>query len=174
MKLQLQFKMNSLFVLGTLFISAFVLASGMFDCFDYVQPQDYMYFIVDTPHILRIIPSQDQPIGSMLFLPCNVMKGARPIKFQWLKDDRPLSEFDSSNHYQIETKNSISNFIIPEISADDSGNYSCVASNEFGFDSQWTFLQVKGLLFVVYYINNMQSSVSNLDKTWRSCSRKLS
>ena len=101
----------------------------------------------ERPQIARTsssIVQISQPINTLLYLPCNVIKGSRPLKFEWSKNGHFLSSLEASNRYQIETKNSISILTIPEIDVQDSGNYSCKVSNSYGQDNLVTNLIVKG------------------------------
>ena len=100
----------------------------------------------------------------MLYLTCNVVKGSKPLTFEWFKDGHQIWYHHPNEHHKvslsssstqaasptdirhiIESRNSISHLTIPDIVVDDAGNYSCVSTNRFGFDTQWTTLEVKGL-----------------------------
>lgn len=78
---------------------------------------------------------------------CSVISGTKPLRFQWLKNGM---EFDQSSNgfeakrYDIDTKPFSSHFALHDIDSNDAGNYSCIVSNSFGFDAQWSVLQVKG------------------------------
>src|SRR6218665_838756 len=99
----------------------------------------------EKPLISRIsneVIELSQPLESMLFLTCNVIKGTRPLKFQWSKNGRFLSS--DSDNILIETKQSISHLTISQIAQKDAGNYSCKVSNRFGQDDLITILSVKG------------------------------
>ena len=106
-----------------------------------------IYVPVDAPQIFKMISHSTQPISSTFFLTCNVIKGARSLHFQWFKDDLQLENTTMTNDKQImiESKYQMSHLTIPEIKVDHAGNYSCVSTNQFGSDTQWTVLQVLGL-----------------------------
>ena len=76
---------------------------------------------------------------------CNVYQGSQPLQFKWFKNEIPLNSED----VEIETKNIFSHLTLPKIGIEESANYSCVVSNLFGIDTQWSVLQVKGLLFTL-------------------------
>ena len=78
-------------------------------------------------------------------LTCNVYQGSQLLQFKWFKNEILLNSED----VEIETKNIFSHLTLPKIDIEDSANYSCVVSNQFGFDTQWSVLQVKGLLFTL-------------------------
>ena len=73
-----------------------------------------------------------------------MIQGSEPLEFKWFKNGIEL-QTDSIQH-QIDTKSIFSMFTLNQITPNDSGNYSCVVSNNFGFDAQWTVLEVKGLI----------------------------
>ena len=54
----------------------------------------------------------------------------------------------NSENVEIETKSIVSLLTIPKIEIEDSANFSCIVSNPFGVDHQWSVLQVKGLLSI--------------------------
>ena len=94
---------------------------------------------------------QSQPVGSLLVLICNSIKGSKPLEFRWLKNGHDIEKnshrFDM-DRYSIEKKNSYSQLTINDVSILDSGNYSCVVNNAFGLDSQWSQFDVKGLQLI--------------------------
>lgn len=93
------------------------------------------------PKLSRLIQTHTkQPQGSQLFMPCSVLEGSKPLRFSWYKNQEPIH----NDRYLIETKQSISHLTIHEVVVGDSGNYSCVVSNEAGFDTQWTVVDVQG------------------------------
>ena len=76
-----------------------------------------------------------------------------PLSFKWFKNEQELLRHTNPNlSYQIKTDNFLSFLTISQLKASDYGNYSCVVSNPFGFDIQWTWLQVKGSFFVFDHV----------------------
>ena len=100
----------------------------------------FIYQIV-SPKIVQFHPFHSQPNGSLVILTCNAYQGSHPLKFQWFKNEHLIG----IGKAVIETKQQFSQLTLPKISAEDSANYSCVVSNPFGIDKQWSVLQVKGL-----------------------------
>lgn len=89
----------------------------------------------------------NQPLGTTLLLLCNSLKGSKPLTFQWFKDGQDLEKnpsFPDPNRYSLEKKATYSQLTINDIMIDDTGNYSCIVTNKYGFDSQWSLLEVKG------------------------------
>ena len=94
-----------------------------------------------SPKISKFNSFYSQPIESSFTLTCNVYQGTQPVQFKWFKNDQPIE----TSRVEIETKKSLSFLTLPKIDVNDSANFSCIASNLFGFDRQWSVLQVKGL-----------------------------
>ena len=106
----------------------------------------------DRPELLKTQPNyQSQPAGSLLVLICNSIKGSKPLVFKWLKDGHDIEKdshrFDM-DRYSIEKKSSFTQLTVNDVSISDSGNYSCVVTNAFGLDSQWSQFDVKGLQLI--------------------------
>lgn len=90
---------------------------------------------------------------SAFLLTCHVSRGVEPLQFEWFKDGRKIiSGLVDFSRYQIDTKTTFSFLTLKRIQSNDSGNFSCVASNQFGFDTQWSILEVTGLKFCFNFI----------------------
>ena len=76
-------------------------------------------------------------------LNCNLLKGTKPIHFEWFKNDIFMT---SDMNLSIDYKPSSSRLTFSEFQSEHSGNYTCKASNSDGFDQSSTILQIKGLL----------------------------
>lgn len=81
-------------------------------------------------------------------LSCNVLKGTKPVRFEWYKNGKKLS---TNSGIVLDTKSSSSSLTIDSMLMQHSGNYSCRAQNNHGFDQVATILQVKGLSFFNYF-----------------------
>jgi len=79
--------------------------------------------------------------GSKFAITCSLSKGSQPINFEWLKNGGQLQK--RSDHYLIESFDDYSRFKIQSVMSNDSGNYTCKASNSFGSDVYTTSLIVK-------------------------------
>jgi hypothetical protein len=75
---------------------------------------------------------------------CHTFAGTKPVFYQWTKNGQVLANSPQSD-YKIETFEDNSQFVIKSVDRTDSGNYSCIARNAFGTDSQSALLIVKGL-----------------------------
>ena len=60
---------------------------------------------------------------------CSVESGTPPFRFQWLKDDSPLSETEVLS---IRTADDISSLTFRQLSRQDVANYTCLVSNREG------------------------------------------
>lgn len=98
-----------------------------------------------APKLIEPKANIHQSLNSKLLLLCNVERGSGPLQFEWYYNrDGPLPAAINNNHYRIELAADYSLFIIDKLRATDSGNYSCVARNQFGSDSVASLLLVKG------------------------------
>ena len=77
-------------------------------------------------------------------LMCAILKGTKPIRFEWLRNGHKIVENDQIS---IDLKATSSILYIDKILVQHSGNYSCRASNSDGTDQSSTILQIKGLFF---------------------------
>lgn len=83
--------------------------------------------------------------GDNIQLMCHVSKGDVPIQIKWLFRDQPIF-----SHLNIvtTTMGERSNFLtVPTVKADNSGLYTCVASNEAGSYNFSAELKVHGIFF---------------------------
>ncbi len=95
--------------------------------------------------MLPLIPKSELSEGSSFRLLCHTSAGTKPVFYQWNKNGLSLANNPESS-YKIETFEDNSQFVIKNVDRSDSGNYSCIARNAFGTDSQSAQLIVKGLI----------------------------
>ena len=101
---------------------------------------------LDLPKLIEFSKSFfNQPQGSVFILICNTIDGKSPFEFFWKKNGHPFNTEDA--RIVIETEDTFSQLMIKNLTIFDSGNFSCFVQNSYGFDSQWTVLQVKGLSY---------------------------
>jgi hypothetical protein len=74
-----------------------------------------------------------------------MISGTKPVFFRWSKNGINLTN-RSDLRFRIETFKDYSQFGIETVDRSDSGNYSCIARNAFGTDTQSALLIVKGLI----------------------------
>ena len=76
---------------------------------------------------------------------CNVAKGTKPFRFQWHRNNVELRDHKRS---RIESKDIYSFLTLYDINVEDIGNYSCIVTNQFGFDKLFFHLDVTGLHYI--------------------------
>ena len=69
----------------------------------------------------------------------SIEEGSFPIFFEWFKNSKPLKPNPDVN-YKIENSEMLSTLKIIKIDLNDVGNYTCIAKNTFGSDSQTIYL----------------------------------
>lgn len=108
--------------------------------------------------------SVQQPLGTSALFTCNTVRGSKPFTFEWFKDDQKLTNGFPNEQIQIETKSSYSQLTISDLTVNDSGNYSCLVSNQIGASAQWSWLQVEGMclpMLVQLFLNRAQNVALN-------------
>ncbi|XP_075526208.1 hemicentin-1-like [Dermacentor variabilis] len=101
--------------------------------------------INDVPKILEFKFPASLSSGDTAHVGCIVSKGsAGPFELSWMKDGLPLSHDSSRLSVMSHKGGPVSTLTIVDVSAADSGNYTCVARNAAGSDSFSTLLAVTG------------------------------
>lgn len=153
----MHFKLS--FVLFFIFTSEYSInANGMYNLFYFEKNLLILLSLITEPPILSKQQSFiDQSQGSSSVLTCNVIKGTKPFRFQWFKDGLELLNSNLLSHSRIESKDFWSLYTLNDIDLNDKGNYSCVVTNEFGFDKLWFQLSVTGNYFrsICYWRQNV-------------------
>lgn len=103
-----------------------------------------------SPQLLQLIPIQSKSFNSRLKILCSLQHGTEPIDFEWWHNDLLIVSQQNPN-YRIESTQEDSLLIIERLSSNDSGNYSCIARNDFGSDRQQTKVIVTGLRNTFYF-----------------------
>ncbi len=97
----------------------------------------------EAPRLVELTQIQRQTVGSTFVLTCNTWSGLPPFSYSFHHNGDQLKS--SSRVTVTETKNSFALLTITDLTATDSGNYSCTVQNRGGGDAKWTVLQVNGL-----------------------------
>nr|XP_033775126.1 Down syndrome cell adhesion molecule-like protein 1 isoform X2 [Geotrypetes seraphini] len=103
---------------------------GEYLCSVLIQPQ---LSISQSVHVTVTVPPLIQPfefppasIGQLLYIPCVVSSGDKPIRITWRKDGQVII---SGSGVTVETKEFMSSLQISSVSLKHNGNYTCIASN---------------------------------------------
>ncbi|XP_075730369.1 neural cell adhesion molecule 1-like [Rhipicephalus microplus] len=118
-----------------------------------VASNDYGTDSVTAPLIINDIPKIQEfkfpanlSPGDTTHVGCIVSKGgAGPYELSWWKDGVPLTHDSSRTSVMSHKGGPVSTLTIVDVSASDSGNYTCVARNAAGSDSFSAFLAVTGV-----------------------------
>lgn len=82
--------------------------------------------------------------GKIVSATCFATADLTPLKFKWQRNEKDIDE--SAEKIEIRYDNMFTMLIISPVSKEDSGNYSCIASNVQGSSKYTAFLSVKGIL----------------------------
>ncbi|XP_054719282.1 hemicentin-1-like [Uloborus diversus] len=77
--------------------------------------------------------------GEQVTLFCAIKSGTPPFSFQWMKNSQPLKEDPFAKVLDL---THFSNLLIPTITLDSRGNYTCKVSNAYGSDVHTEYLNV--------------------------------
>ena len=97
-----------------------------------------------VPKLAEFMLKRVQNEKTKLKISCTPQEGSKPFHFEWHREGRLLVE--PFHRFKISFDEDESELIIPRLSFEDSGNYSCTVRNDYGSDTQWTQIVVKGLL----------------------------
>ena len=103
-----------------------------------------LIFLFIAPKLVTFHSRLSQNEGTKLKILCSMQEGSKPVSFEWHKNGNRLK--DSSIDHKIDYSDDDSLLTIYELSSDSNANFSCTVRNEFGKDTQSTWLTVKGLM----------------------------
>lgn len=103
-----------------------------------------LFLIVALPHINPFEFDGNVNFGDSVQLTCHVGKGDLPLKIKWFFNEKPL--FAHLNILTSKLGDRSSFLTIPSVTADNSGSYTCSASNSGGQSNHTTILNVLGML----------------------------
>ena len=114
-----------------------------------IQNLLYFLFIFDfvhcwKPEIVPFPPVFNVELHDSYELTCSLVHGSKPIQFEWFKNSL---KFVSEHGITVDQKPYSSRLTFDQFNYDNSGNYSCRASNSDGFDQSTILLQIKGLFW---------------------------
>lgn len=103
-------------------------------------------FLLDAPKIKEFSFHGDILEGEMVSVTCLAATKIKPISYEWSKNGNTLEA--SLSNVRMTTTDELSVLILDPVSLDDSGNYTCKATNSAGYDKHTTSLNVKGEIFI--------------------------
>ena len=101
----------------------------------------------EKPVLQEILVPRKLVENQTIRLNCDLIKGAKPIRFSWYLDDEPIRE---SERLEIENRRDSSSLMIKGLSVDSVGRYKCVGANDRGSDQQT----------VAVYVNSKSARIS--------------
>ncbi|KAH7958040.1 hypothetical protein HPB51_027977 [Rhipicephalus microplus] len=99
--------------------------------------------VAEPPKLQPLTFPRNPTLNKKLVLSCVAMEGDPPLEFAWTKDG--LTEREGERYSTAVLTSHISSLTIPELTAQDVGNYTCHVSNAAGTDSSTTSLLVHGI-----------------------------
>uniref|UniRef100_A0A3B3ZMP5 Ig-like domain-containing protein n=1 Tax=Periophthalmus magnuspinnatus TaxID=409849 RepID=A0A3B3ZMP5_9GOBI len=96
----------------------------------------YVNVVVNYPPTIQKIQSSETPVGRVGMLQCDANAVPKP-EFEWFKDDKRMTNTQSINIQMLGTTTIL---VFSNVSEEDYGNYTCVASNRLGIQYASVFL----------------------------------
>ncbi|KAI3363020.1 hypothetical protein L3Q82_011677 [Scortum barcoo] len=96
--------------------------------------------VCEPPHFIQKLKSREVPEGSKVQLDC-IVRGLPVPEVRWFCEGK---ELENSPDIQIITNGELHSLIIAEAFEEDTGRYSCFASNFYGTDSTSAEIYVEG------------------------------
>lgn len=108
----------------------------------------YCYLALDgsrEPPVLYPLMTPSNPaVGDDADIVCKLRRGADPITFEWLYNGKPIPMHQENARITNSPRRSV--FSIGNIRVTDIGNYTCVAINSHGRDTQTESFIIEGKL----------------------------
>ncbi|GFS44500.1 titin [Nephila pilipes] len=95
----------------------------------------------DQPVLNPMYVPPNLAIGDNIELSCIVKRGSSPIQIEWLHNQKKISSLQKRKIINYESSSHLS---IGKIEPGDIGNYTCVAKNRIGQDSNTVILIIEG------------------------------
>ncbi|XP_068173717.1 limbic system-associated membrane protein isoform X2 [Antennarius striatus] len=100
----------------------------------------YVNVVVNYPPTIKRTQSSETPVGRVGTLQCDATAVPTP-EFEWYRDDKRLSNNQNQN---IQILGTTTVLMIANVTEEDYGNYTCVASNRLGAQNASLFLYRPG------------------------------
>ncbi|GFS52408.1 titin [Trichonephila inaurata madagascariensis] len=120
--------------------------SGFYECIasNGIEPNirnNFSIVIRDVPKIQSFSFPENVVERNMVSVTCIATTKTKPISFTWLKDNKEINALEGN--IRISTVNEVSVLIIDPVTLENSGNYTCSATNSAGNDKFTSSLKVK-------------------------------
>lgn len=96
----------------------------------------YVNVVVNYPPTIQKIQSSETPVGRQGVLQCDANAVPKP-EFEWYRDDKRMTNTQSVNIQMLGTSTIL---VFTNVSEEDYGNYTCVATNRLGIQNASVFL----------------------------------
>ncbi|KAL0972749.1 hypothetical protein UPYG_G00194310 [Umbra pygmaea] len=100
----------------------------------------YVNVVVNYPPTIKIAKSSETQVGRTGTLQCEVAAVPKP-EFEWYRDDKRLS---NAQGISIHVTGTTTVLTIANVTEEDYGNYTCVATNRLGIQNASVFLYRPG------------------------------
>lgn len=100
----------------------------------------YVNVVVNYPPTIQKIQSSETPVGQVGMLQCDANAVPKP-EFEWYRDDKRMTNSQSINIQMLGTTTIL---VFSNVSEEDYGNYTCVATNRLGIQNASVFLYRPG------------------------------
>ncbi|XP_062872498.1 limbic system-associated membrane protein isoform X2 [Trichomycterus rosablanca] len=118
--------------------------AGRYECKasnDVVTPDvKYVNVVVNYPPFIKDLRNSETQLGGVGHLHCDVTAVPKP-EFEWYRDDKRLSNMQGIS---IQIQGSRSLLTVTNVTEEDYGNYTCVATNRLGMHNASVFLYRPG------------------------------
>lgn len=119
-------------------------------------------YLSELPKIQPFTFNPGIELNTATVVSCIILRGKKPIVFQWLKDGKVIS--GDNNRLTIRNDNTFSSLEMRDLTIEDIGNYTCVAKNVHGSDQYTSPLLIKCkkfpkiFLFLNYFLISLTVS----------------
>ncbi|TSK67172.1 Limbic system-associated membrane protein [Bagarius yarrelli] len=100
----------------------------------------YVNVIVNYPPFIKVAKSSETVVGRQGVLKCDATAVPKP-EFEWYKDDKRLSNMQGIGIHIVGSRTEL---VVANVTEDDYGNYTCVATNRLGMHNASVFLYRPG------------------------------
>lgn len=108
-----------------------------------------LFILIDVPRIQKFDFKENIVEGNIVSATCFALTKTKPVIFEWLKNGIKIT--GAEDNIRISNSDELSGLILEPVHLDDSGNYTCSASNANGNDKYTAVLNVKGNYFILLF-----------------------